>query len=189
MTGPDAVAIVRAATVADAASIATIGRVAFPAVHNDVVGPEFAAAVVEQTYSIGALTECITRCARTDDAVFLVAERDGSVVGYLHYDCEGAEPELHRIYVDPKQKRGGIGSALMGAFHARLDPGSSYILLVAEANTDAQAFYARYGLIVERRVDGPRHYSNAMDIDLDSEPPTAPALLLRYNGYSGHGAT
>jgi hypothetical protein len=36
--------------------------VAFPAVHNDVVGPEFAAVVVEQTYSIEALTECITRC-------------------------------------------------------------------------------------------------------------------------------
>ena len=35
--------IVRAALVSDAPSIAAIGRVAFPAVHNDVVGAEFAA--------------------------------------------------------------------------------------------------------------------------------------------------
>ena len=59
MTEPGATLIVRAAVIADAPSLAAIRRVAFPAVHNDVVG---AAVVVEQTYSIEALTECITRC-------------------------------------------------------------------------------------------------------------------------------
>ena len=34
-------------------------------------------------------------CANADDAEFLVAERDGEVIGYLHYDSEGVEPELH----------------------------------------------------------------------------------------------
>jgi len=143
---------VREATVADAPAISAIGTVAFPAVHNAIAGEAFSQAVVEQTYSIGALTECISRCARSDDAVFLVAERDGAVVGYLHYDCVGHEPELHRIYVDPEQKRGGVGSTLMREFHAWLDPGSTYVLLVAEENRDAQAFYARYGLVVEGRV-------------------------------------
>jgi hypothetical protein len=33
------------------------------------------------------------------------------VIGYLHYDAEGAEPELHRIYVNPDEKRGGVGGA------------------------------------------------------------------------------
>ena len=61
--------------------IAAIGRVGFPAVHNDVVGAEFAAAVVEQTYSIEALTECIIRCAAASDAEFLVAEQDRAVLG------------------------------------------------------------------------------------------------------------
>ena len=51
--------VVRTALAADAPSIAAIGSVAFPAVHNDVVGAEFAAAVVEQTYSVEALTACI----------------------------------------------------------------------------------------------------------------------------------
>src|SRR6266540_1291861 len=121
--------VVRAALVADAPSIAAIGSVAFPAVHNDVVGAEFAAAVVEQTYSLEALTACIARCTAADDAEFLVAERDGEVIGYLHYDSEGAEPELHRIYVDPDKKRGGVGRALMQELHARLKPGAQYILL------------------------------------------------------------
>ncbi len=167
MKAADEATVVREATVADAPAISAIGTVAFPAVHNDIVGEAFSAAVVEQTYSIGALTECISRCARADDAVFFVAERDGAVVGYLHYDCMGPEPELHRIYVDPEQKRGGIGSVLLGEFHAWLDPGSSYILLVAEANRDAQAFYARHGLVVERSVDGTRHYGDAMSIEVD----------------------
>ena len=45
--------VVRSAVVSDVPSISAIGSVAFPAVHNDVVGAEFAAAVVEQTYSVG----------------------------------------------------------------------------------------------------------------------------------------
>jgi diamine N-acetyltransferase len=172
--------VVRAATVADAPAIAAIGSVGFPAVHNDIVGPTFAAAVVEQTYSIAALTECITRCARADDAAFLVAEQDGDVRGYLHYDCEGAEPELHRIYVDVERKGAGIGSALMRDLHARLPSGSSYVLLVAEANTDARGFYERHGLTVERRVDGPSHYRTAMGLDIDSHVRDADALLMRF---------
>src|SRR5437667_12661381 len=88
MTKSGATLVVRTAVVADAPSISAIGRVAFPAVHTDLVGAEFAAAVVEQTYSIEALTGCITRCAAASDAEFLVAEQDGDVLGYLHYDSE-----------------------------------------------------------------------------------------------------
>jgi len=172
--------VVRTAVVADAPSIAAIGRVAFPAVHNDVVGAEFAAVVVEQTYSIEALTECITRCATATDAEFLVAEENGDVIGYLHYDSEGPEPELHRIYVDPDRKRGGVGSALMRELHARLPPGGHYVLLVAEANMDAQAFYQRHGLVIERKVEGTSYHMNAMGVNVDVPPPPAPALLMRF---------
>jgi ribosomal protein S18 acetylase RimI-like enzyme len=92
----------------------------------------------------------------------------------------GAEPELHRVYVDLERKRAGIGSALMRELHARLLPGSSYMLLVVEANTGARAFYERHGLTVERRVDGPNIYSTALRLDLDSPPPVAGALLMRF---------
>jgi ribosomal protein S18 acetylase RimI-like enzyme len=172
--------VVRTALVADAPSIAAIGRVAFPAVHNRVIGAEFAATVVEQTYSIEALTECITRCSSADDAEFLVAERNSEVVGYLHYDSEGAEPELHRIYVDPGQKRGGIGSALMRELHARLPPGRQYILLVVDANKDAQAFYERHGLVIDKRIDGPSYFGKAMGIETDVPLPAADAIIMRF---------
>ena len=180
VTEPGAQVLVRTAVVADAPSVAAIGSVAFPAVHNEIVGAEFAAVVVEQTYSIDALTECINRCASADAAEFLVAEREGTVLGYLHYDSEGVEAELHRIYVDPACKRGGVGSALMRELHARLPSATTYVLLVAEANTEAQAFYERHGLVVERRVDGNRHYSNSMAIEVAEPPPPAAALLMRF---------
>ena len=184
MSEPGAPLVVRTALVSDAPSIAAIGRVAFPAVHDAIVGAEFAAAVVEQTYSVVALTDCITHCANADDAEFLVAERDGEVIGYLHYDSEGVEPELHRIYVDPGQKRGGVGSALMRELHARLPPRGQYILLVAELNKDAQAFYERHGLVIESRVDGPSHYINTMSLATDEPPPQAAAILMRYTAGS-----
>jgi ribosomal protein S18 acetylase RimI-like enzyme len=189
MSESDAPLVVRVALVADAPSIAAIGSVGFPAVHNDVVGAEFAAVVVEQTYSLEALTACIERCTAADDAEFLVAERDGEVIGYLHYDSEGAEPELHRIYVDADKKRGGVGRALIQELHARLKPGAQYILLVAEANTDAQAFYERQGLVIEKRVDGPQYYSAAMAIETDAPPPSASALLMRYIANSPYSST
>jgi Acetyltransferase (GNAT) domain len=106
------------------------------------------------------------------------------VIGYLHYDSEGVEPELHRIYVDPGQKRGGVGSALMRELHARLPPSGQYILLVAELNKDAQAFYERHGLVIESRVDGPSHYINTMAIETDEPPPQAAAILMRYTASS-----
>jgi ribosomal protein S18 acetylase RimI-like enzyme len=169
----------------DAAAIASIGRVGFRAVHDDIVGPEFAAAVVEQTYSIPALEECIARCGEADDAEFLVVERDGVVVGYLHYDSEGAEPELHRIYVDTRRKRAGAGRALLAELHARLPADATYVLLVAEANTDARAFYERHGLVVERHVDGNRYYAEAMSIDVETPPPRVPAVLMRFRSPRG----
>ena len=172
--------VVREATVEDAPAISRIGSVAFPAVHDDIAGKEFSAAVVAQTYSIPALVASISHCAATDSARFIVAERGGDVIGYLHYDCEGREPELHRIYVDPGQKGGGIGTALMHDLHEWLPPGSTYVLLVAEANVDAQGFYARHGLTLEGCVDGNAHYGNAMSIQVDEAPQEAPALLLRF---------
>jgi ribosomal protein S18 acetylase RimI-like enzyme len=177
MTEAGPALVVRTAVVADAPAVAAIGRVAFPAVHNDVVGPEFAAALVEQTYSIEALTDCITRCTAAFDAEFLVAELDDEVIGFLHYDSEGPEPELHRIYVDPGRKRGGVGSALMRELHRRLPHGKAYVLFVAEANTDAQGFYQRHGLVVERRVEGGSHLAIGVNVD---GPPPAPALVMRY---------
>jgi ribosomal protein S18 acetylase RimI-like enzyme len=110
-----------------------------------------------------------------------VACEGGRVVGYLHYDCEGPQPELHRLYVDPARKRGGIGSSLLRELHTRLRPGTSYVLLVAEQNIDARAFYDRQGFVFDARVIGNEYYMQTMGTRDEPAPPPYDdrALVLR----------
>jgi predicted N-acetyltransferase YhbS len=84
--------LVRDATPADAEAIAAIGTVGFTRMHEPLLGAGPTRAVVEQTYTPEAVVESISRCGRAGDAHFLIAERDGAVVGYLHYD--GAAPTV-----------------------------------------------------------------------------------------------
>jgi ribosomal-protein-alanine N-acetyltransferase len=172
---------VRDAVPADAEVIASIGRVAVPDTYRDLIDDAAVMdAIVEQSYGLEALQECIVRCARAVDAHFLVAERDGRIVGFLHYDCEGAEPELHRIYVEPTQKRRGIGNALLQELHRRIAPGDSYILMVVAANRPAVAFYERHGLAEAARVDGVAYMHEQMGVEFAAGAPHVPALILRF---------
>ena len=176
--GPETV--VRDAVAADAAGIAAIGRVAFSELHRDVLDDSMIELVVAETYSIASLRACIDLCARSDGAHFLVAERAGALIGYLHYDSVGSEPELHRIYVDPGQKRAGIGSALLREHHARLSTGESYVLMVFAANETAIEFYRRHGLEEQARVDAVEFYREHAGVDFPPDTPPLPALVLRF---------
>lgn len=174
-------AIVRDAVSADASAIAAIGTVAVPETYKDLIGGESVlSAIVEQSYALDALRECITRCACTEEAHFLVAEHAGRVVGFLHYDCEGPEPELHRIYIEPTLKRRGIGGALLGELHRRLHPRTSYVLMVVAANRAAVSFYEYHGFIEAARVDGVAYMHEHMGVEFASKTPPVPALILRF---------
>jgi ribosomal protein S18 acetylase RimI-like enzyme len=174
-------AIVRDAAGADAAGIAAIGTVAVPETYKELIGDQSVmSAIVEQSYALEALRDCVGRCATAKDAHFLVAEQTGRVVGFLHYDCEGPQPELHRIYVEPTLKRRGIGSALLQELHARLDPGASYVLMVVAANRGAVSFYERHGFAEVERVDGVTYMHERMGVDFPPDTPAVPALLLRF---------
>src|SRR5438105_14059205 len=132
---------IRDAGPADAPDIAAIGKVAVTKTYKDIIADaSVMEAIVTQSYALDALRACVTRCAMADDAHFLVAEREGRLVGFLHYDREATEPELHRIYVEPTLKRQGIGSALLRELHRRLPPRSSYLLQVRAANRAAGSF-------------------------------------------------
>jgi GNAT superfamily N-acetyltransferase len=172
---------VRDALPADAPAIEAIGRVAVPDTYKDLIGDESVmSAIVEQSYALEALRECVSRCARAEDAYFLVAEHAGRIVGFLHYDCEGPEPELHRIYVQPTLKRRGIGSALLRELHHRLPPGTSYILMVVAANRDAVSFYTHHGFVEAERLDGVTYMHERMGVDFPPDTPAVRALLLRF---------
>ncbi|GAC1473339.1 MAG: hypothetical protein PVS2B1_04930 [Candidatus Dormibacteraceae bacterium] len=174
------IATVRDADPADAAGVAAIGKAAVPGTYRGIVDPMVLRNIIEQSYSIDSLRACIARCRDAGDAHFIVAELDGRVAGFLHYDCDGSDPELHRIYIEPALKRTGIGSALVRELHQRLAPGASYILMVIAANLPAVHFYQRHGFIEEAKVDGPTYMSEHMGVTFPEGTGAAPALVLRF---------
>ncbi len=175
----DDVLQVRDAQPGDAAAIARIGCAVWPLVHEHLFGPEATSAVLEQTYSEGAIAGAIERCAAAPDAHFLVAVHGGRVVGYLHYDNFGKEPELHRIYTDPYEREHGAGSALIDELHARLGPHVAYVLMVVADNRAAQHFYRHHGLVEERRVDATRFYRKHMGVNFPPDAPPVKAIVMR----------
>jgi ribosomal protein S18 acetylase RimI-like enzyme len=156
--------LIRDACEADADAISSIGKKVMPAQYAGLVDPAATEAAIEQSYAPSAVVECITRCREATDALFIVAERTGQVVGYLHFDSFGPEPELHRLYVDDSERGGGVGTLLMDALHARIGKESDYMLLVVEGNEGAVRFYERSGLHVEALVDGLAYYAERMGI-------------------------
>ncbi|HEX9350383.1 MAG TPA: GNAT family N-acetyltransferase [Gaiellaceae bacterium] len=173
--------VVRDAGPADATAVAAIGKVAVPETYENLISDASVMnTIVEQSYALDALRDCVARSARDESAQFLVAERNGRIVGFLHYDCEGPEPELHRIYVDPTQKRQGIGSALLRELHQRLPPRTSYILMVVAANRPAVSFYEHHGFAEAARVDGVAYMHEHMGVEFGAGTPQVPALILRF---------
>ena len=170
---------VRDASDADAAAIAAIGADGFADSYAEILTRAVIDAVIEQTYSCSAVAGCIGRCIAADNAEFLVAERGGRIAGFLHFDSEGREPELHRIYVDRTQIGGGVGSQLMAELRRRLDERVAYILMVLKPNTAAIRFYERHGLRIERETDAVAHYSENMGFSSPDTRPV-PALIMRY---------
>src|SRR5262245_6919320 len=83
-------------------------------------------------------------------------------------------PHLCRSW--PEARWCGQGSDATVTLACR--PGRQYVLFVAEANRDAQAFYQRHGLVVERKVEGGSHL--AIGIKVVGPPPPAPAVVMRY---------
>jgi ribosomal protein S18 acetylase RimI-like enzyme len=173
--------IVRDAVPVDAPAVAAIGRAAVPETYRDLISdPAVMQSIVDQSYAFDALRNSIARCAVDADAHFLVAERGRRIVGYLHYDREGPEPELHRIYVEPALKRQGIGSGLLRELHRRLPTGASYILMVVAANRPAVSFYERHGLVEAAHVDGVAYMHERMSVEFPLDTRPVPALILRF---------
>lgn len=150
-----------------------------PAQYAGLVDPAVIAAAVSQTYAPGAIAECIERCSSAEDANFLVAEWSDHVVGFLHFDAFGPEPELHRLYLDRECRGAGIGSLLMDELHQRVPADLAYMLLVVSGNDGAVRFYRRHGLRVERTVDGLQYYSDRMGVVFPADAPPVRLMLMR----------
>lgn len=80
-------------------------------------------------------------------AVYMVAQREGTVVGYAGMWIVLDEAHITTIAVDPPQRGQGIGEALLIAMIERAgERGARWMQLeVRRSNTVAQALYRKYG--------------------------------------------
>ncbi|WP_208036863.1 GNAT family N-acetyltransferase [Streptomyces cyanogenus] len=92
----------------------------------------------------------------TASVVNLVAERDGTVLGWAAYGpyrdggAHTGDAELYAIYVDPAHLGAGIGRALLAASLGRCPATARMLLWVLKENAPARRFYERAGF----RPDG-----------------------------------
>ncbi len=95
--------------------------------------------------------------------LFLVAEHDRKVRGYMVTCIRGEQAELVSVAVDPAARGRGAASALMESTLRRLRRrGIARIgLMVRVTNDKARAFYERYGFEKVRKA--PRYYEDGGD--------------------------
>lgn len=95
--------------------------------------------------------------ARPGKQVWLVAERNGAVVGFVlagprDFDAGSDEAEVYAIYVGDEHQRAGIGRALLAEAARRLDSlGLRGLLIwVLRENAKGRSFYECMGGRAER---------------------------------------
>jgi ribosomal protein S18 acetylase RimI-like enzyme len=142
---------VRAATAADMDIVGRFGAL-LVSFHHDLDPTRFFRAS-DKTPAMYAryLSDQITR----PEAIILVAEGDGAVVGYVWAGIEGPDymalrgpaAAIYDLYVDPDHRRQGIGGALLdtmlAAIRERAD--RQVVLSTAFRNEEAQRLFASKG--------------------------------------------
>lgn len=137
----------------EASDLDDVGRMAAALVryHHDVDPKRFLLVDgVEAGYK--RYFESQLRDAKT---VLLVALRGGRRVGYAFARVEprdwnallDAHGALHDVYVDPEERRGGVGSALLREVKTRLTAAGAprLVLYTAVQNEPAQRLFERHG--------------------------------------------
>ena len=141
-------ATVRDATPSDAVAIRRVAQASWRDTYRDIFEPEFIEDFLARNYNETALASAAEAASVPHDAAFLVAEREGAIVGYLHFGEGSRGPELFRIYADPAHYGTGVGSALLAELHRRIDGSvEAYVLDVHSRNERGRAFYDRNGFV------------------------------------------
>ena len=96
----------------------------------------------------------IARKRRVQRELFLVGELEGRIVGSVMGGYDGHRGWVNYLAVDPEQRRGGLGRALMAEVETRLRAlGCPKLnLQVRDDNVAALAFYDRLGFQVDATV-------------------------------------
>ena len=140
---------VRDAGAEDAPAIERVARASWAETYQDIFEPPVIERFLADNYSTDGLVAAARRAAERDDTEFLVAERDGEIVGYAHFGVGQRGPELSRIYAHPDHYGTGIGTALLDELHRRIGGRvDGYVLDVHARNERGRAFYDRNGFVI-----------------------------------------
>jgi GNAT superfamily N-acetyltransferase len=82
---------------------------------------------------------------QSSDETFLGAFLDGALAGAISWKLDGDTVDLHRLVVDPKHFRRGVGAALVRAALAAEPDASEAIVQTGAANDPAAALYLQEG--------------------------------------------
>ncbi|MFB6074334.1 MAG: N-acetyltransferase family protein [Haloarculaceae archaeon] len=162
---------VRPATTDDLDAVRRVADRAWHAAYREALPALTIDRSVREWYDPAAL-----RGVLASDIAFLVAERDGAVVGFAMAGPSGDDWLLHSIYVAPRRWGEGVGSALLAAVEERAVVAGAERLRVDEVLADnevGRAFYRERFRRVGRgrvRLGGERYRTVAYVADLSGAP-------------------
>ncbi|MCA0421986.1 MAG: GNAT family N-acetyltransferase [Proteobacteria bacterium] len=133
---------VRPATAADLPAIRRVLVETWHATYDHIFGVEKVTEITDRWHSV----EALGRQLGVADAAFLVAARDGNIVGtlYARPSSNGAIT-LERVYVLPSAQGSGLGRKLYDAMLACFSDVATIRLEVEPRNAPAIAFYEHLG--------------------------------------------
>ncbi|MBR1658747.1 MAG: ribosomal protein S18-alanine N-acetyltransferase [Oscillospiraceae bacterium] len=100
-------------------------------------------------FSVPWTEDMLRRQMAPGQNVFLAAETEGTVAGYVGLLYVLDEGYISNVAVAPAYRRRGVGDALLGALEARAREKSLAFLTleVRESNVPARALYAKHGYL------------------------------------------
>ena len=136
--------IVRKAKPKDAKRIAEINVIGWHTAYKGLIPDDFLAKWQVTEKGIARYREKIGNPSN----IFLVAEQDGKVIGYLYGYKNTKEPqipyeyEVQSLYIDPNFQRHGAGTALLKAFQKAIG-NKPFFLHALKGNQQAINFYTK----------------------------------------------
>lgn len=103
------------------------------------------------------------RCLRNRNAIGMVVEHDGNVIGFVIYELHKERLHILNMAVHPDYQRQGVGRAIVAKLTSKLehDRRNRILLEVRESNLTALAFLRHCGFEAKRIM--PNFYQETTD--------------------------
>lgn len=153
---------IRPARIDDAAALLEVHRQSWLTTYDGIVPTKDIQAIFAQPGKLERRQQLIAKCQ--DTGGYWVAEEGEALLGFCVAQ-KTPRPEVKALYLVKEVQGRGIGRALMETALAWLGESQPIYVSVAEANTNAVAFYQRLGFTVHQKT-GVHEISACRKLDL-----------------------